>query len=146
VTPAATQTATIDLPAPVLEPFTDAHIRFTRAALGAIVVDEVRHQRLGWSGLTALWPMLTERQRTQVQAEAARGLGACEQQVAYPAMRWLQSRQSFDPAYAALGVLNPELRVDAFYEAVERLVLPRLTRVGLDGPLAWKHRYRRVAL
>jgi hypothetical protein len=114
----------------------------TRAALGAIVGDEVRHQRLGWTGFAALWPTLTPPQREAVQREAARGLAACERQVALPAIRWLQKRQPFDPAYAALGVLNPEARVEAFYLAVERLVVPRLTRVGLDGPLAWKSRYR----
>ncbi len=87
----------------------------TRAALGAIVGDEVRHQRLGWTGFAALWPTLTPPQREAVQREAARGLAACERQVALPAIRWLQKRQPFDPAYAALGVLNPEARVEAFY-------------------------------
>jgi hypothetical protein len=114
----------------------------TRAALGAIVGDEVNHQRLGWTGLASLWPMLTEPFRAEAQHEAARGLAACEQQTARPAMRWLQKKQPFDPAYAALGVLHPEDRVEAFYSAVEGLVLPRLTRIGLDGPLAWKNRYR----
>jgi hypothetical protein len=114
----------------------------TRAALGSIVGDEVRHQRLGWTGFTSLWPMLTERLRAEVQREAARGLAACERQTALPAMRWLQRRQPFDPAYAALGVLRPEARIEAFYSAVERLILPRLTRAGIDGELAWKNRYR----
>ncbi len=114
----------------------------TRAALGSIVGDEVVHQRLGWSGLASLWPMVTEPLRAEVQQEASRGLAACEQQTARPAMRWLQQKQRFDPAYAALGVLHPEARVEAFYSAVEGLVLPRLTRLGLDGPLAWKNRYR----
>jgi P-aminobenzoate N-oxygenase AurF len=114
----------------------------TRAALGAIVGDEVRHQRLGWTGLECLWPMLADPLRAAVQKELARGLAACEQQIARPAMRWLQRRRHFDPAYAALGVLDPEVRVETFYSAIETLVLPRLTRLGLDGPLAWKNRYR----
>jgi hypothetical protein len=57
-------------------------------------------------------------------------------------MRWLQKRLPFEPAYADLGVLHPEARVEAFYFAIERLVVPRLTRVGLDGSLAWANRYR----
>ncbi|MDP9150937.1 MAG: ferritin-like domain-containing protein [Myxococcota bacterium] len=114
----------------------------TRAALGAIVGDEVRHQRLGWTGMAGLWPILDRPLRAAVEREAARGLAGCEQQIALPAMRWLERRQPFDPAYAALGVLHPEARVDAFYLAVERLVVPRLTRIGLDGPLAWNNRYR----
>ena len=113
-----------------------------RAALGAILGDEVRHQRLGWTGFAALWATLTPPLREAVQREAARGLAACEQQTALPAMRWLRKKLPFDPAFAALGVLNPEARVEAFYLAVERLVVPRLTRAGLDGPLAWKNRYR----
>jgi hypothetical protein len=56
-------------------------------------------------------------------------------------MLWLRGRRPFDPAYAALGVLRPESRIEAFYSAVERLVVPRLTRLGLDGALAWKNRY-----
>jgi hypothetical protein len=59
-----------------------------------------------------------------------------------PALRWLEEGRPFDPAYAALGVLHPEARVEAFYTAVERLVVPRLTRLGLDGARAWSERYR----
>jgi hypothetical protein len=114
----------------------------TRAALSSIVGDEVRHQRLGWQGLAFLWSTLDESMRAFLQSEAARGLAMCEQQTARPAMLWLQERKPFDPAYAALGVLHPESRVEAFYFAVERFVVPRLTRLGLDGDLAWATRYR----
>jgi len=48
------------------------------------------------------------------------------------------------PAHAALGVLAPEARVEAFYVTVERLVLPRLSRLGLDGDTAWSRRYARA--
>jgi hypothetical protein len=117
----------------------------TRVALGAIVADEVRHQRLGWEGFAALRPGLTPRLIDAAQREAAMGLAATERQIAVPALRWLERRQPFDPAYAALGVLHPESRAEAYYFAVERLVLPRLTRAGLDGQLAWKERYRVTA-
>jgi hypothetical protein len=114
----------------------------TRTALSHIVGDEVRHQRLGWQGLAFLWPTLEESTRSLLQREATRGLAMCEQQTARPAMLWLQEKKTFDPAYAALGVLHPESRIDAFYFAVERFVVPRITRLGLDGDLAWKNRYR----
>lgn len=114
----------------------------TRAALSSIVGDEVRHQRLGWQGLAFLWPTLDESMRAFLHAEATRGLAMCEQQTARPAMLWLQEKKPFDPAYAALGVLHPESRVEAFYFAVERFVVPRLTRLGLDGERAWRNRYR----
>lgn len=114
----------------------------TRAALSQILGDEVRHQRLGWAGFSALWSMLPDARRADAQREASRGLAWCEQQTARPAMDWLQQRRPFDAAYAALGVLHPEARVEAFYFAVERFVVPRLTRVGLDGAAAWERRYR----
>jgi hypothetical protein len=113
----------------------------TRAALEAIAGDEARHQRLGWQALRALGPGLRGRDREHLQAEATRGLGALEQQIAVPALRWLDARRPFDPAHAALGVLAPEARVEAFYRAVEETVLPRLGLLGLDGATAWKHRY-----
>jgi hypothetical protein len=118
---------------------------FTRWALQSILADEVRHQRLGWEGLGAIWPGLAPAQRDSMQREAATGLGAIERDVALPAMRWLESGRSFDPAYAALGVLHPEARVEAFYTAIERHVVPRLTRLGLDGKWAWENRYRVAA-
>lgn len=114
----------------------------TRTALGAIVRDEVRHQRLGWTALAALWPMSNAAERAGLQSEAAAGLAACERQTAVPALRWLEEGRPFDPAYAALGVLHPEVRVEVFYDTVERLVIPRLARLGLDGARAWNERYR----
>ncbi|HEY2517312.1 MAG TPA: diiron oxygenase [Polyangiaceae bacterium] len=114
----------------------------TRAALRAILRDEVRHQRLGWAALRALWPTLDDRRREALQREAARGLAGSERQVAAPAMQWLRAGKAFHPAYAALGVLHPERRIEAFYFAVERLVVPRLNALGLDGGRAWAERYR----
>jgi hypothetical protein len=113
----------------------------TRAALHTILADEVRHQRLGWSASTWLWPALPAPNRRALQDEARRGLAAMEQQIAGPALRRLDAGERFDPAHGALGVLAPEARVEAFYAAVEKLVVPRLTRLGLDGPAAWQERY-----
>jgi hypothetical protein len=57
-------------------------------------------------------------------------------------MQWLRESRPFRPAYAALGVVHPESRIEAFYFAVERLVVPRLDALGLDGKGAWAGRYR----
>ncbi len=113
----------------------------TRAVLERILIDEVRHQRLGWSAISAWWPALDEPARAALQQEARAGLGAMEQQIAAPALHWLQANVAFNSKYAELGVLEPEARVEAFYAAVERLVVPRLTRLGLDGRRAWRDRY-----
>lgn len=113
----------------------------THAALERILTDEVRHQRLGWSAITAWWPDLPRETRRALQEEARAGLGAMEKQIAAPALRWLEAGTPFEPAYASLGVLAPKARVEAFYAAVERLVLPRLSRLGLDAERAWRERY-----
>ncbi len=117
----------------------------TRAALSAILADEARHQRLGWAALTDLWPSLAEDERNDLQHEAARALASCERSTAVPAMQWLKSGGRFEPEYAALGVLDPAIRVETFYAAVERLVVPRLTRLGLEGARAWASRYAESA-
>lgn len=114
----------------------------TRAALTSILGDEVRHARLGWSALAALWPALDDGERAALQREATAALGGLERTIALPALKRLEAGEPFDPAHAALGVLAPAARVEAFYEAVERLVLPRLGRLGLDGEAAWRERYR----
>jgi P-aminobenzoate N-oxygenase AurF len=113
----------------------------TRGTLERILVDEVRHQRLGWSAIVEWWPALEPQRRQALQEEVRRALGAMERQIAAPALRRLEAGIAFEPAYAELGVLAPERRVDAFYAAIERLVIPRLTRLGLDGARAWRDRY-----
>lgn len=115
----------------------------TRAALGSILRDEVGHAQLGWSGVGALWPALAERHRDALELEVTRSLGAFERQIAVPALRRLEAGEPFNSAHAALGVLPPEARVQAFYTAIEGLVLPRLTRLGIDGRRAWARRYGR---
>jgi hypothetical protein len=114
----------------------------TRAALSQILADEVRHQRLGWKAITELWPTLAPVARERLQREAAAGLAAFERRSAVPALLRLERGEPFDSAHAKLGVLSPEARVDAIYQSVERLVLPRLDRLGLDGRLAWRDRFR----
>jgi len=114
----------------------------TRAALERILVDEVRHQRLGWSAIFEWWSALDARRRQALQEEARRALAAMERQIAAPALQRLEAGTAFEPAHADLGVLAPEARVEAFYAAVERLVVPRLTRLGIDGARAWQDRYR----
>jgi len=85
---------------------------------------------------------VADTRRAALQREAARALGAFEQQSAAPALRRLERGEPFDPAHAALGVLAPETRVESFYASVEEMVLPRLTRLGLDAAKAWAERYR----
>lgn len=107
----------------------------TLAAIAAILGDEARHQQLGWDALAALGPS------DVMQRAATNALASSERQIAVPALRFLERGESFDPAWAALGVIHPERRAEAFYAAVEQLVVPRLTALGLDGAGAWARRY-----
>ena len=106
-----------------------------RAAIESILADEARHQQLGWDALAALGPS------DAATRECTRALATAEQQIAVPALRFLEAGEHFDPAWAALGVIEPERRVEAFYQAVEQLVIPRLDRLGLAGAQAWASRY-----
>lgn len=113
-----------------------------RAALKRIAADEAHHLQLGWDGSFALWPTLTEGERAALWREARSGLRALEEQIALPALRYLERGGRFQPELAGLGVLDPEVRAETFYGAVERVVLPRLEELGLDGQRAWRERYR----
>ena len=108
-----------------------------RAAVERIVADEARHQQLGWEALAVL------ADDPLAAAHTVHALAAAEQQIAVPALRFLEAGKPFDPAWAALGVIPPERRVDAFYTSVEQLVIPRLERMGIAGRRLWDARYRR---
>jgi hypothetical protein len=108
----------------------------SRIAVERILADESRHQQLGWEALAALGACAV------MQRRASEALAATEQQIAVPALRFLDAGRPFDPAWAALGVIPPAHRVEAFYAAVEQIVIPHLSRVGIDGRRAWDERYR----
>lgn len=114
----------------------------TRAALSCVLRDEVLHARTFWEALDALRCTWTDADRARLHARARSVLGALERDRIVPVMRRLERGEPFDPAWAALGVLAPERRVEAFYGAVERRVVPRLDRLGLEGARAWSDRYR----
>jgi hypothetical protein len=114
----------------------------TRQALTSILRDEAIHARLGWGLLSLLRPRLGEAELAFLREEVRVQLGALEQLEAVPSLRRLERGEPFDPALPGLGVLDPEVRVAAFYGALERRVLPRLDRLGLDGARAWEQRYR----
>jgi len=113
----------------------------TRAAIESILADEARHQQLGWDALAALAAGGAAAHEA-ISAEATTTLAHSEQQIAAPSLRFLERGDAFDPAWAQLGVIHPERRVEAFYAAVEQLVLPRLAELGIDAQRAWTNRYR----
>ncbi len=113
----------------------------TRTVLGNILRDEVGHARFGWSALARVLPAFAG-EREWLGGELRRGLADLEQSVAAPALRRLEAGEPFAPALSELGMLAPELRVEVFYRTIERAVLPRLERLGLDGAQAWSQRYQ----
>jgi hypothetical protein len=110
----------------------------SRAALAHIARDEARHARRFWELLDVV--ELADADREQLQEEVRRAFAHLERGIV-PALQRLEAGEPFEPALAALGVLAPERRVEAFYDCVERAVRPRLKRIGVDGDLAWARRY-----
>jgi hypothetical protein len=110
----------------------------SHAALAHIARDEARHARRFWEAMATL--SLDDADLTQLQEEVRRAFAHLEQGIV-PSLRRLEAGEPFDPALAALGVLAPERRVDAFYHALEVAVRPRLMRLGLDDERAWRERY-----
>jgi hypothetical protein len=111
-----------------------------RAALTRILKDEAMHARRFWRLLDALRGPGDE---GRLHAVATRALGLIERTQIVPVLKRLERSAPFDPAWAALGVLPPEARVEAFYGAIERRVVPELDARGLHGTRAWEARYRR---
>jgi len=109
-----------------------------RATLSRILEDEARHARCFWGLLDRLLSPGDAEHLADVVTEA---LGAIEQIQVVPSLESLARGDPFDPQWAALGVLAPAVRVDAFYGAIERRVLPALTFRGMDGSRVWAARY-----
>jgi hypothetical protein len=113
----------------------------TKSALGAILRDEVVHARLFWESLAALRPELSGSEMEELQRIVTLAFGTLERTQMLPVLRRLERGDPFHDAWAALGVLPPARRVDAFYGAIERRVMPRLRALGLDAGRAWRERY-----
>jgi hypothetical protein len=109
-----------------------------RAVLSRILEDEARHARCFWGLLDRL---LSPPDCEHLAGFVRAALGAIEQMQVVPSLASLARGDVFDPGWSALGVLSPEARVEAFYRAIEKRVLPALTQRGLDGAGAWADRY-----
>lgn len=110
-----------------------------RAALARILRDEVTHSRRFWRLLDAL---RLDGDDEHLHGVAARGFALIEQTQMVPVLTRLKNGEPFEDAWAELGVLRPEARVEAFYAAIERRVVPALNARRLDGERAWAGRYR----
>jgi hypothetical protein len=115
----------------------------TRWALTNILRDEARHAQLGWECLSAALALPNAQAAHEpLHAELKAAFASMEQTTAVPSLRMLEAATPFDPPLEGLGVLAPQVRVEAFYDAVEKRVLPRLDALGLRGTEAWAARYR----
>ena len=121
--------------------YRDTEERCAKAALKRIVRDEVLHARAFWEALDALRGSLTAAEHEALHPMARRALGPLEQRIALPALQRLERADAFEPAWAALGVLAPEARVEAFYRAIEGVSCRKLEELALDGQLARHARY-----
>ena len=112
----------------------------TRATLARILRDEATHARICWEALAALLARSNAEEMLALEREAIAALGAIEESQMRPVLERIRRKTPFDPAWEALGVLVPEKRAEAFYGAIEKRVLPGLTKLGLDGNRLWQTR------
>jgi hypothetical protein len=113
-----------------------------RAALSRIVEEGARHVCVFWDMFDAL---LAHGDGEYLHDFVPIALGAVEQSQLVSALRVLdRGGVPFDPLWSKLGVLSPADGVDAFYEAIDKRVLPALTARGLDGSGAWAARYTKL--
>ncbi|MBK7865077.1 MAG: ferritin-like domain-containing protein [Archangiaceae bacterium] len=114
----------------------------SRDVLWQITRDEARHARLGWVALSRLWPTLDAAELDFATEHLRAHLGAMEREQALPSLLSLERGDPFDAVLETLGILSPQTRVDAFYLSVERQIIPRLERLGIDARKLWEKRYR----
>jgi len=113
----------------------------SHAALTLILKDEARHARTCWAVLAEL-ARITALDAAALEADLSRELGIVERETILPALRRVEAGDEDPPALAALGVLPPLARVEAFYSTLEGKVLGRVAALGIDGAAAWGARYR----
>jgi hypothetical protein len=137
-------TADVDLPAPALEAFDDEQVRFAREAWPMRAAQELRSALIFGALARAArrahfaepWPSRFDgAARLRRRARAARAWRRSR-------MRACGQRRSCSWRLRSARRSRCTCFVQAVAPPVERLVVPRLTRLGLDGPRAWSDRYR----
>jgi hypothetical protein len=116
-----------------------------RAFIDLFLRDEVLHGRLGF----ALLPLALERLAAREGQEAARAfatnvlresLGALDRTVGQDAERRGMPEARPQPT-SNPGVVEPAIDTLAFYDAVERTILPSFAAAGIDARVAWASRH-----
>lgn len=114
----------------------------TQAALTMILRDEARHARLCWQAMGILMAEVDEAGRAFLQDDLRRSFGALEHGSILPVLQRLEANVDTNPQVFELGVIPPQLRIETFYRGLERVVMPRLAQLGLNGEEAWAKRYQ----
>jgi hypothetical protein len=83
---------------------------------------------------------VTDDDQAILREDLRRSFGALERSGILPVLQRLEAGVVTDPDAFALGVIPPEVRVDTFYQGIERVVLPRLAQLGFDGPRSRRSR------
>src|SRR5438874_1412807 len=133
----------IALPTADLAGYTPAQIGFAARAWAMKAEEEHRSAAVVTEIVAGL--LATAAPVDALQRAPARSFAAYAHAVALPALRRLEAGEDIDPRLVELGVIPPAVRVETFYRAIERVALPRLTRLGFDGRRAWDDRYRVTA-
>ncbi len=113
-----------------------------RSLLTDIWADEVGHARFGWRLLGATLPGASPELRTRLSAYLRIALRHLEQHE----LAHLPDRAGFGAGAEQLGLCSGRDARTLFYATVERVIVPRLSDLGLRAAAAWSQRHatRRV--
>lgn len=109
--------------------------------LDRILADEISHARLGWRALGILLPGLDAPARARLQAYLVDAL-AHQVEHEVPLLAGDGPRSA---ALSQTGVCEGGFARGLFLDTIEQIILPGLTRAGLDGEAAWRQAQARTA-
>lgn len=108
-----------------------------KGLLTRIWADEIGHARFGWRLVSAHVPRLGQAARERLSAYLRVSLRHLERHE----LAHLPDRGGFGEGAAAVGLCSGRDARTLFYATVERVILPRLTALGLDASGAWHTRH-----
>lgn len=109
---------------------------FMRAALRALLADEVLHGQFGFHylSLEAEWLSENPAVRASVERYLVHAFHVIEQELAPAGHATLSSEER------AIGMEDAPLAREVFYNTVERAIVPGLMRFGLAADVSWRER------
>lgn len=109
-----------------------------RVVVGTLLRDEILHDRFGWALARLVFPRLTEGEREWLGADLALSFAHYDQIHAGASRKGDEALpEAPPPAGPNLGVPSREAAARAFYDRIDRVILPSLDALGLPAYEAW---------